>query len=702
MAFECKERDIKTCKQLKELGLCEVYKNKQGKQACRKVHGARDVTLEDIARIRGLPKPNSKANAIVVTEPEPDVILSNRSKPPSGPVKTPELRVKTPSPLKPQSPDIEADSILATGIHHTLVEPIMNMDKDPLEALEAILNNRYLKENYNDFLDTVAPKIVMDMTEFYQTIHSRNFLKLLEALVKGRPDFAGIVRTRLLDTLTNPSIKTKTAPLIYRAIYNVAMEELEPNSKNTSIVVKTAKNVQTSEDIQSLGIDSYRSILRNFTKFRFFQKRSASSSIVLTGMLTPPEYGLNSVKVRNTLRPDQQFYFKIFPLGDVAIKGKLIQYDTLGLLAEYKVYSELFKLVQYNITPNILCKVAAEELPYFSDEFLGSGSVSGELRALATEDMTRINRKLHVTPEFKWDRTGLIVTMPGGRTFSHYFTRVTPAERKQIMFQLLYTFYVFEKLQISHGDIHTDNIFVVEVEPTELCYLVEGVQFRFITTKLVKIYDFDHSMIGKATNIRLDMNTSFTVGRVVNGEREKGGFFDKNYGECSVFNKNLDLVISILNGFAYEVPVLTRLNITHGTDVEVEAFVRDVLPGMNKDSPMCNETIQETYRKLFTDVSNIREAQEVFDMPFTDMANWVEPKTLGMTWGRYFDEVKEKLGRIVKSFTARPETNHLWIPDNVILPKIDMLRHPYFRTFVSDSPINVRTQSVYTLDNRFL
>ena len=702
MAFECKERDIKTCKQLKGLGLCEVYKNKQGKQACRKVHGARDVTLDDIAHIRGLQKPSPKANAIVVTESGPNVILSNRSRPPSGPVKTPELRIKTPSPLKPQSPDIEADSILATGIHHTLVEPIMNIDKDPLGSLNTIINNRYLKANYKEFLDTVTPKILKDMTEFYQTFHSNNFIQLLDVLVKERPDFVDNVRLRILSVLSSHSIKTRSGPMVYRAIYNVAMEELEPNSGNTSIVVKTAKNVQTSEDIESLGMDSYRSILRNFTDFRFFQKKSASSSIVLTGMLTPPADSVNSVKARNTLKPDQQFYFKIFPLGDVAIRGKLIQYDTMGLLAEYKVYNELFKLVQYNITPNILCKVAAEELPYFSGEFLGSGSVSGELRVLATEDMKRINKKLHITPEFKWDRTGLIVTMPGGMTFSHYFTRVTPAERKQIMFQLLYTFYVFEKLQISHGDIHTDNIFVVEVEPTELCYLVEGVQFRFLTTKLVKIYDFDHSMIGKATNIRLDMNTSFTVGRVVNDEREKGGFFDKNYGECSVFNKNLDLVISILNGFAYEIPVLTRLNITHGTDVEVEAFVRDVFPGMNKDSPMCNETIQETYRKLFTDVSNIREAQEVFNMPFTDMANWVEPKTLGMTWGHYFDEVKEKLGRIVKSFSARPTTNHLWIPDNVILPKIDMLNHPYFRTFVSQSPINVRTQSVYTLDNRFL
>ncbi len=695
MAFECKERDIKTCKQLKELGLCEVYKNKQGKQACRKVQGSRDVTLDDIAHIRGLTKPSAK-----VVETANNNVISARSKPPSGPVKTPELRVKTPSPLKPHSPDIEADSILATGIHHTLVEPIMNMDKVPLESLRSILNNRYLKQNYNEFLDTVRRDIVKDMTEFYQTVHSRNFLQLLEVLVRERPDFAGDVRLRILSVLDSPSIKTREGPMIFRAIYNVTMEELEPTSSNTSIVVKTAKNVQASEDIQSLGVDSYSSILRNFTHFRFFQKKSASGSIVLTATLTPPADSVNSVKARNTLKPDQQFYFKIFPLGDVAIKGKLIQYDTLGLLAEYKVYNELFKLVKYNITPNILCKVAAEELPYFSDEFLTG--VSGELRSVIMADMKRINTKLHVTPGFKWDRTGVIVTMPGGQTFSHFFPRVTPLERKQLMFQLLYTFYVFEKLQISHGDIHTDNIFVVEVDPIELCYLVEGVQYRFQTTKLVKIYDFDHSMVGKSTKIRVDMNSSITIDRVVNEERTKGGFFDKNYAECSIFNKNLDLVISILNGFAYEIPVLTKLNITHGTDPGVEAFIRDVLPGMNKDSPVCNETIQDTYKKAFTEVSNIREAQAVFEMPFNEMANWVEPRTLGMTWGRYFNEVKEKLGRIVKSFQNKPETNHLWIPDNVILPKIDMLRHPYFRTFVTDSPINVRTQSVYTLDDRIM
>jgi hypothetical protein len=541
------------------------------------------------------------------------------------------------------------------------------------------------------------------MTDFYQTIQSKNFLKLLEVLIKDKPEFVRDVRLKILSVLTNSSITTKTAPLIYRAIYNVSMEALEANSTNTSIVVKTAKNVEASEDIQSLGVDSYRSILRNFANFRFFNKTSASRSIILTATLAPQD-SVNSVKARDTLRPDQKFYFKIFPLGNVLVRDKLVHklvyYDTLGLYAEYKVYNELFKLVKYNITPNILCKVAAEELLYFSDEFVRN--TSKELSTLIDADMKRINEIFHITPGFKWDNTGVIVTMPGGETFSRVFTNVTPLERKKMLFQILYTFYVFDKLQISHGDIHTGNIFVVEVPPTELCYLVEGVQYRFTTTKLVKIYDFDHAMIGKSSNIRLNMSDNVTIDNIVNDERIEGAYFDKHHAECSIYNKKADIAIFILNGLAYTVRELTRLNITNGTDTNVEDFIRDILPGMNRNSPICSETIQETYRKAFTDVSNIREAQAIFNMPFDDMPYWVPPKTLSMTWGRYFNEVKERLGRIVKSFTASPDTNHLWIPDNVILAKIDMLRHPYFREFVSDTPINVRTQSVFTIDNRVI
>ena len=37
MAFGCKERDLKTCKELNGLGLCEIYTGKKGKKELRTV-----------------------------------------------------------------------------------------------------------------------------------------------------------------------------------------------------------------------------------------------------------------------------------------------------------------------------------------------------------------------------------------------------------------------------------------------------------------------------------------------------------------------------------------------------------------------------------------------------------------------------------------------------------------------------------------
>ena len=71
----------------------------------------------------------------------------------------------------------------------------------------------------------------------------KNFLQLLEVLVRKRPSFIKNLRLSLIRVLSNPSIRDRAGPLIYRAIYNVAMEELEPNSTNTSIVVVIARIV---------------------------------------------------------------------------------------------------------------------------------------------------------------------------------------------------------------------------------------------------------------------------------------------------------------------------------------------------------------------------------------------------------------------------------------------------------------------------
>ena len=131
-----------------------------------------------------------------------------------------------------------------------------------------------------------------------------------------------------------------------------------------------------------------------------------------------------------------------------------------------------------------------------------SDKLSDELKKNFKENMARINKSLGFEKTNEWRDIEMIITQPGGNLFDFKFEKLTPLDRKTVIFQLLYTLYVFERLKISHGDLHSGNLFIVDVEPTTLCYLVEGVQYRFTTTKLLKIYDFDRSNISAKTNIK--------------------------------------------------------------------------------------------------------------------------------------------------------------------------------------------------------
>ena len=67
-------------------------------------------------------------------------------------------------------------------------------------------------------------------------------------------------------------------------------------------------------------------------------------------------------------------------------------------------------------------------------------------------------------------------------------------EIMNVMFQLLYTFEVFNRIGFRHNDAHTNNIFVEEhSKPQTFDYNVDGVNFTLKTKYFVKIFDFDKS-----------------------------------------------------------------------------------------------------------------------------------------------------------------------------------------------------------------
>jgi hypothetical protein len=100
-----------------------------------------------------------------------------------------------------------------------------------------------------------------------------------------------------------------------------------------------------------------------------------------------------------------------------------------------------------------------------------------------------------------------------------------------IMFQLLWTFKVFNSLRFKHNDLHFNNIFIEEIDnPIYMFFLKnKGSDDCYVlkTKYIVKIYDFDRSSIVSYPGI--DRNLSLDT------------FMCKNNGECNYMSSKFDL-----------------------------------------------------------------------------------------------------------------------------------------------------------------
>jgi hypothetical protein len=579
-----------------------------------------------------------------------------------------------------------------------------NANSNPTNFIHNVLTNKILKVSYNEYLNTLPSPMLEESIDLYKTINSDNFRILLDALSQEEKiKLKGRIRTLLGSSETIQRISA----LIYNSINSAVTDNLEDKKRNSRYVYKTAKNVQSSEDIESLGMTTMSSLLSNFTNYRGFRKDSASKSVVFIAQLAPNPDSVNVVKARNTLKSSTHLlYFKMYPTGKLTDN---FTFKTPGLDAERSMYSELFKLVKYGITPNILCKVATGMFPDAYDELLSSDRIHEEVRRLFRAQMAEVNRKSKLFSKENWKDIGLTITQPGGKTFYEVFKSLHRTERKQIMFQLLYTLYVFEKLKISHGDLHIKNIFVIDVQPTELCYVVDGVQYRFTTTKLLKIYDFDQSNIVEDTDITINGRNRVRINRVFNINRRRGGSFDRVYGKGEQFVKKSDLMIVLANGLRVVADNYNILDFGGPTDPEITYFFRNVMPGLYVQNPMSKKLICDTYTELLKTATPqlIKEFREVFLIPEGEDINIKTMKIGGdicnMSWNTYYSELLPRyLGGLVKDIRGidLTENNTLMIPDTIVLPLREMVHNSYFDALKSTEPIDITRQVVYTLDGK--
>jgi hypothetical protein len=398
-------------------------------------------------------------------------------------------------------------------------------------------------------------------------------------------------------------------------------------------------------------------------------------------------------------------------------------YDTAGLEFELKAYEEVFKLAKYNITPNILCRVATGTFTKFDEDFFSSDKLSTEFRKILLKELVKINAMQDVAElEYEvqrkelgvsydtplWKNTGVLITNPGGEVLREAIMEVGTLERKQIMFQLLYNLYVFEKLQISHGDLHSGNVFVVDVEPTNMCFRVEGVEYCFSTTKLVKIYDFDFGNISKDTKIKLNTKSTFKINRILNPNRHAGKYLNVNYGLSEYFNKQLDICVLYFLGFRFNSSTRpSDLTFFGDVDTVLDSFIRDCCPGFDRDTPIANSSIRTTLLDSLTGETARKEASIVFNTKISGPGDLkklqIGQEVLDMTWHTYLKEaIIPNGGRLLKQLIDRKDNNQLWIPDSVVIPKVQMLHHRYFEELRGAIPTNVRKAPLYTLDGKIM
>jgi hypothetical protein len=593
------------------------------------------------------------------------------------------------------------------GVNRKLANAINTLPEKPYSSYLKIINDEGLLVMINDVLNNGSRDIATELFRLNQTIVTTTFNRLIENMLSNVDHFGKAIHDKICWRLSN--IREPIPFSILRSIYDTAIYGLDRAEQNSNVVVESSKNVQIARDIEALNLTSYPLLLQYFTKFSHFRKTSASESIIFNAMFTP-QAGLNYLKMRNTLS-QRQVFFKIFPIGSfINEEGLKGVYNTTGLEIESAIYERLGKLVEFGVTPNILCSVWSGKIGQFDTEFINNPKLPKEFKDACFDDVVIINENNRARNTVEvWKETGVVITLPGDSLLQSVVAKLTPAERKQVFFQIIYTLYVFDHIEMSHGDLHSNNIFIQNVPPTTLNFQIQGRHYRMTTTKLVKIYDFDRGTICKNTDIKLNIRDSFTVNALLNINRAEGKFFNRVYAETNIYNKHLDFLILFAFGLmaGSDPDDLKNLNYFEGVDPVFNDFMRFCIPGFDVNNPISDETIRDTYIRIFeSDKKSRDEASVLFNIDkftedFVFSQFGVDNEVLNMRWIDYYLRIHVHFGRPVKILHGM-DNNQLWIPDEIIIPKEDMLMSPYFEEYYTRDPINTKKGVVYSIDNRVL
>lgn len=572
--------------------------------------------------------------------------------------------------------------------------------KDPLEF---ILNNKkYSKDFIRNLLNIINSSDISNFKKnIINFIDSKDVLEHLEKLYpNNQTDIISIVTklysSKFRETLENMTlikddvddlnrevikiIRRNPDNLIYGFCHFLLQQSMIIQGRKSSIY--SEKNVFIVDTLKSIGINSYKKIVKHFKNFNVIPKTSASNSIIISAEIN--KLPTNSFIQKTFIPKNSKFILKIFN-KDILKNPNL---DT-----EINIYNQLSQLVKYDITPNILLTSLAGTLKDFDTEFYSNFTSSALTKLTLGREISKVNAEMNLPLGAIWNNTGIIITGFSEETLNQAFPNLTSYELQTVLFQIYYTLYVFEKLRISHGDIHTNNIFINTIDPIEYTFIIEGKIFTFEINKLVKIYDFDHSMIEKESVLDVGINKMISIQKTINPIREDSAWGCRQFGECNIFNRNLDHVIFKEN-FEESIKKLLKKN------SELDKLINFAYGNFN----MNYNTIRETYDDLLRPTSKnfkkeyLNEFNRIYnrtqDAPYT--STLFNDELLRESWSTYRIMINRKYAHILRNFLKSEPLNHLWIPDTIIKSYIEILNHSYFKSLES-TKISKR---LFTIDNK--
>lgn len=222
------------------------------------------------------------------------------------------------------------------------------------------------------------------------------------------------------------------------------------------------------------------------------EKNSMSNSIIVAGVLSPPEqFALDAKYVEAWRKNKCDVIAKLsFPKldGKPEMPGQVLPLD-----AEIELYKFMTKLVESNVTPNLVLGLADYRCTVQNLRNTENPTLSHDL----SKSLNAIYLAQRIVPGPNDPVRVLLLERGRGCDLQSCLigNRVNENQFMSLLFQTLYTLHALAQRGVRHGDLHAGNVFVDVLgdKETKVAYFINSDTYYEIPTYgvLAKLYDWD-------------------------------------------------------------------------------------------------------------------------------------------------------------------------------------------------------------------